>query len=288
MSQESMAAATSPQFLEENYSTLQADTELAEQEWQEISNAFAILEDYLDEDFHPLSPELFAPAATPFGPVLKYQALGIAGIWLNYYMGLIVTHRAHPSMPPAALIAAGISARKTSHFANDIGRIAAGIDPYLLQHTEIDPGLAAALVESCLALFVAGIQVRVSKHFPLLNLTMTLIHEQYQDASRRQWVVQRFSDIARLTGYKTATTFSQGCEAAWIKNAEMGKGPPYRRADDNSSFEGSGLKLPRVIDTIPASNASKLVVQRAERVHYALGLLSVEEDFEKLDLGQAG
>jgi hypothetical protein len=155
--------ATSRQNSEENHSISVADAEPVVEEWQDIRNAFGILEECFGIDFAPLGPELVARTATPFGPALQYRTYGIAGIWLNYYMGLIVAYRAHPTMPPAALMASGIAARQTSHFAHAIGCITAGISPDLSQQTEVNSSLAAVLIESCLALFVAGIQVRVSR-----------------------------------------------------------------------------------------------------------------------------
>ncbi|TVY32525.1 putative transcriptional regulatory protein, partial [Lachnellula occidentalis] len=79
----------------------------ADEEWQDIRNGFSILEDHFGEDFQALGPEFSAPIQTPFGPALQYRTYGIAGIWMNFYMALIACHRAHPSMPPAAMMAAG-------------------------------------------------------------------------------------------------------------------------------------------------------------------------------------
>ncbi len=45
-----------------------------------------------------------------FGPSRMYRTYSIAGIWMNYFMGLIALYRAHPSMPPIAMVAAGITA----------------------------------------------------------------------------------------------------------------------------------------------------------------------------------
>jgi hypothetical protein len=133
----------------------------AEDEWQEIRNAFSVREDHFGEDFQPLGEEFSTPISTPFGTALQYRTYGVAGIWLNYYMGLIVCHRAHPSMPPAAMAAAGLAARKTAYFANEIGRIAAGITGDLSLTTQVNPGVGAALIESSTCLFIAGVQVRL-------------------------------------------------------------------------------------------------------------------------------
>lgn len=131
----------------------------AEDEWQEIRNAFSVLEDHFGEDFQPLGEEFSIPISTPFGTALQYRTYGVAGVWLNYYMGLIACHRAHPSMPPAAMTAAGLAARKTAYFANEIGRIAAGITGDLSTITQVNPGVGAALIESSTCLFLAGVQV---------------------------------------------------------------------------------------------------------------------------------
>jgi hypothetical protein len=131
----------------------------AEEEWQEIRNAFSVIEDHFGDDFQALGSEFSTPIQTPFGLARQYRTYGIAGIWLNYYMALITCHRAHPSMPPAAMIASGVAARHTETFANEIGRIAAGIAPDCTTTAEVSPGVGAALIESTIAMFIAGVQV---------------------------------------------------------------------------------------------------------------------------------
>jgi hypothetical protein len=152
---------TSP---ESNQSSEDLDLEAkkleAEEEWHDIRNAFSILEDHFGNDFQELGPEFSAPIQTPFGPALQYRTYGIAGIWMNFYMALIVCHRAHPSMPPAAMMAAGIAAHQTASFANRLGRVAAGIAPDCARMQQVNPGVGAALIESSTCLFVSGIQVR--------------------------------------------------------------------------------------------------------------------------------
>jgi hypothetical protein len=129
------------------------------EEWKDMRNAFEILRHNFGEDFAALGPEFSAPIQTPFGPALQYRTYGIAGIWMNFYMGLIVCHRAHPSMPPAAMMAAGIAARETAVFANEIARIAAGICPDVETAAAVNPSVGAALMESSTCLFIAGVQV---------------------------------------------------------------------------------------------------------------------------------
>jgi hypothetical protein len=141
---------------------LQIQTQEAEEEWQDIRNTFTVLEEHFGEDFQALGPEFSTPVQTPFGEALQYRTFGIAGIWMHYYMALIVCHRAHPSMPPAAMMAAGISAQQTTFFANQLGRIAAGIAPDCSMTAQVNPSVGAALIESCTCLFVSGVQVSLS------------------------------------------------------------------------------------------------------------------------------
>ena len=63
-------------------------------------------------------------------------------------------------MPPVAMIAAGLSAKQTMPWALDIGRIAAGLHEDLGSVHAVSKPQAAALIESCLCLFVSSIQVR--------------------------------------------------------------------------------------------------------------------------------
>lgn len=137
----------------------------AEEEWQEIRNAFSILEDHFGDDFQALGSEFSTPIQTPFGTALQFRTYGIAGIWMNFYMALIVCQRVHPSMPPAAMMASGIAARQTTSFAHELGRIAAGIVPECYNGTtQVSPGVGAALIESSTCLFVAGVQVSSLTH----------------------------------------------------------------------------------------------------------------------------
>ncbi|KAF4626152.1 hypothetical protein G7Y89_g12008 [Cudoniella acicularis] len=244
----------------------------AEEEWYDIRNSFTILQDHFGEDFQPLGPDFQAPIQTPFGTALQYRKYGIAGIWMNYYMALIVCHRAHPSMPPAAMMAAGIAARQTANFANEVGRIAAGIAPDCVGITEVNPGVGAALMESSTCLFVAGVQ--------------------YQDPHQRAWTITRLRDIARLTGWQTAHAIVSGCEKSWIRTAELGKGPPYTRTSEEGAVPSIWRTSNRRIDTLVAAHGGgsggddekRLVIKGTDKVHYALGVLGMEQDFENLNL----
>lgn len=237
----------------------------AEDEWQEIRNMFAVLADHFGEDFQPLGPEFSSPIQTPFGPAHQYRTYGIAGIWMNYYMGLIACHRAHPDMPPAAMMAAGFAARQTASMANELGRVAAGIAPDCSMTTQVSPGVGAGLIESATCLFISGVQ--------------------YQDAGQRLWTINRLSDISRLTGWQTATAIATGCETSWVKAAEAGQGPPYTRVTEErmqKDIWANGRRVDRATQDRDGNN--QLVVSKTDRVFYALGVLGLEHDFENLDV----
>lgn len=109
--------------------------------------------------------------------------------------------------------------------------------------------------------------------------------------------MRRLHDIARLTGWQSARQIADGCESAWLKAAQLNKGPPYKRAPDvEALLPQSVWENPRRIDRrileLNSEQASKheerFVLTKSEQAHYALGLLSVEHDLERLDLREAG
>ncbi|EGO59891.1 hypothetical protein NEUTE1DRAFT_121594 [Neurospora tetrasperma FGSC 2508] len=222
-------------------------------EWDEIRSAFELFKSRLGPDFAPMGPDLATPEMTPFGPALMYRTYSIAGIWMNYYMGLIALQRAHPAMPPVAMIAAGMSAEKTAPWAYTVARIAAGLHE--------DTSHVSA----------------------------------FQEPPQRHWLISRLHDMARLTGWQSARQIADGCESGWMKAAEMGRGPPYRRLS-SSSFSGSSNSnflpiwmRPRRIDKKireEQAGENRLVLARTEHAHFALGLLSVEQDLDRLELSE--
>lgn len=133
--------------------------EAAIQEWEAIREAFETMKGYFGPGFQPLSSEYADRRDSPFGAVVQYRSYAVAGVWMNYYMGLIHLYRAHPRMPPAAMQAAAIAEQDTSTFANQIGRIAAGLSEDTAKLLDVNPLSAAAFIESSFCLFVAGVQV---------------------------------------------------------------------------------------------------------------------------------
>ncbi|ROT38628.1 hypothetical protein SODALDRAFT_276984 [Sodiomyces alkalinus F11] len=248
-------------------------TEAALLEWESIREAFAHLRSRFGPELEPLGAEYADRRDSPFGPTLQYRTFSVAGIWLNYYLGLIHLYRTHPMMPPAAMVAQGIQARHTEQYAREIGRIAAGLCDDLTSVTEISTLVGAALVESSLPLFVGGIQA--------------------QEAAQRHWLIRRLHDTARLTGWQSARQIAEGCESAWHKAAELGKGPPYTR-DPSLSRE-----IPKSVWDFPRKMASQseqlreetngeMVLLPSHRAFYAIGLISVEQELDKLELNDGG
>jgi len=92
-------------------------------------------------------------------------------------------------------------------------------------------------------------------------------------------------DVARLTGWQTALAIVTGCETSWVKVGEVGKGPPYTRTSEERVVPDiwhNARRLDRAL--MGVNDDERLVIARSDRVHYALGVLGVEEDFENLDL----
>jgi len=149
----------SPQSEGDEDGDLDAATQAALAEWEGIRQAFEVFRSSLGPEFQPLADEYSDRRDTPFGPAIQYRTYSVAGIWMNFNMGLICLYRAHPSMPPAAMMAAGRAARDTAPMARDIGRIAAGLSDEISNITEISTLVGAAFIESSFCLFVAGVQV---------------------------------------------------------------------------------------------------------------------------------
>lgn len=135
--------------------------QIALKEWEKICEAFEILQNHFGPEFKPLRAEYTDRRETPFGGTLQYRTFAVAGIWMNFYMGMIHLHRSHPSMPAAATQAAGKVARTTAEYATKIGQIAAGLSDDCSRMAEISTLLGAAFIESSFCLFVAAVQVRI-------------------------------------------------------------------------------------------------------------------------------
>jgi hypothetical protein len=282
---------------------LSAQTALALQEHASITAAFDLFAHLLSNpEYAPLNPDTTPPISTPFGPAIQYRTYPISCIWAFYNVGRILIHRLHPHMPPAAMVAAGVCAHLTHTYAQTIGRICAGLylpSTYSFQTSNLNPSLGSALMESSFSLFFAGIQ--------------------FQDAAQRGWTVSKLNDIARLTGWQTSASIAAGCEVCWERMGEMNKGPKYvptmargnkgdrpdgrtRRGDEIRErgagwggavkVEGSGRAQKRNAQ-VEADDEEPVMINHdrrfinvnpSARVHWALGILGLEDDMQKLDL----
>jgi hypothetical protein len=265
--------------------TLEDDTAAALKEHAEIVKAFDLFFNSLGESYQPLAADSCLPISTPFGPALQYRTYPIACVWAFYYVGRILIHRFQPHMPPAAMIAAGVTAHLTADYAQKVGRICGGLyypQQHSLQSGNLNPNLGAALMESTFCLLFAAVQ--------------------FQDAGQRGWTISKLRDIAQKTGWQTSAAIAAACEVSWQRMGEAGKGPPYIATMDgnnndirvrrkNRTTEG-GMKEEEeeVVEEehegpgLPRRDRNAIHMNQSTRVHWALGLLSVEKDIEKLNL----
>lgn len=265
--------------------SLEEETAKALAEHAEITKAFDLFSKSLGADFEPLSNS-DSPIATPFGPALVFRNVGIASIWAFYNVGRILLHRLHPEMPPAAMVSAGVTAHLTREYAQKVGKICAGLysNQRYVYGGALDPAFAGALMESSFSLLFAGVQ--------------------YTDAGQRGWTISKLQDIGRRCGWQTSNSISAACEITWERMGEAGRGPPYERTLDanahdvrvNGAFQRSST------ETTPTDNPSdpvadyesefvkhdRSLIDRSgsSRIHWALGLLSVEEDIQKMRMDE--
>lgn len=242
---------------------LELKTKAALQEWEQIRSALHHFKSTLGRDFQPLEERSFQ---TPFGPALIYRSYDISCFWSYYQLTMIVLARAHPDMPPHAQVAAGVAAHQTREFANDIGRAAAGIT--IPPEQEImSPRLMAAITDHALPMFFAGVQ--------------------YQSAHQRDWLVTRMYDVERRCGFASAGTMALGCQGAWLKAHEAGRGPPHelrfntQRADDplfRTSARDQGRSGPLEPEADDDTDRRLVKVKPQARMHWAIGILGEEDD----------
>ena len=241
---------------------LQAATASALEEWTQIRAALQTFESTLGTDFQPLSAEYHQPLWSPFGDALQYRSYDIGVISGLMYMAQIIAIRSHPHMPPATHMAAGVAAGQTAELANKIGRIAAGIVP-TPQNMPLNPSLGAALCEITMPLFFSGIT--------------------YTDPNQRRWLVERIADIEARTGWASTGMIGHGCETAWERAGQAGRGPPWTRMrtrpgsdDPRANRREASLDEP----STDLTDRRYVHVNPGTRLTWAMGLLAQEEDVE--------
>jgi hypothetical protein len=163
------------------------------------------------------------------------------------------------------MVATGVAAFQTKGWAKLIGRLCAGLQPTNSSTTAAQPSLGAALIESSLCLFFAGIQ--------------------YQDAGQRGWTITKLRDIARLTGWQSSRSYRFRMRDGMGQSGRGGQGPPYQRTmDPTSKDDGVAGRRPDLNGGPPRQQRSEVHHHQCQgEVHWALGLLSVEEDMQRIE-----
>ncbi|GMG28805.1 unnamed protein product [Aspergillus oryzae] len=240
----------------------------AEQEWESILAAFETFAHALGPYFRPLPSDSAPPISTVFGPALQYRTHTIAVIWGYYYIGRILLHRMHPCMPPAMMVAAGVAAPTTAEFSQIIGKIAAGIyypQLFNLEAGSLSPTLGSCLIEITVPIFFAAVQ--------------------FTDPPQREWTVAKLRTVSRLTGWKASDAILHGCESAWRAAAKQGRGPPYYPQDEAVAHQPPAWMSATESQTNENSER-RFVKVKPPYVHYAMGVLSLEDDMENLGINE--
>ncbi|KAI4657169.1 uncharacterized protein J4E79_007785 [Alternaria viburni] len=253
--------------------------EKAVSEWETIMDAHTSVLRVLEqsEGFAPLPEDTYPPPVpgtqaqdrgnmTPFGPAILHRSYDISILWGLAYLSKIILLRSHPGMPPAAQMAAGVCASVTAPYCMLIGRIWASVS--IPVTSDLSPFLGAVLTESTLSLFFAGIT--------------------FQDPRQREWLITRLLETDKKTGWASAGIIAKGCETAWEKAAEMGRGPPYKRrtkkvqpvdreeVETENNREGVKGKE-REEGRVQEIGETRFVV-KSQRPPWAMNLLGTEED----------
>ncbi|KAK0878413.1 hypothetical protein LTR87_007817 [Friedmanniomyces endolithicus] len=243
---------------------LQFSTEAAISEWARIRAALLDFSTRLGDAFKPLTDEYQPTLHTAFGNAIFYHSFDIGVLWAIYNMVMIITLRSHPHMPPAAHMAAGVASQQTLFYADQIGRIVAGIVPGPPDHP-LNPGLGAALCETCMPSFFAAVQ--------------------YSNPHQRHETVMRIYSIAQRTGWGTAELIASGCETAWVKSAAAGRGPPYARvvrsqhsSDPRLNGSWEHLDPNSRPDETDETDRRHVRAKPQARLNWAIGIMGTEED----------
>lgn len=264
--------------------SLEDETKSARAEHTAITKAFDLFHASLGPELQHVPLDCAQPSS-PFGAHLRYASPELACTWALYYAGRILLHRLHPDMPPAAMIAAGVTAHLTKIHAQSIGQICAGLIASIPAGgvgEPLSPRYAGALMELTFPVLFAGIQ--------------------YTDMSQRGWIISKLHDIAQMTGWSTTAAVAAACEISWERMGQAGKGPPYNRSLDrnnkdvrvNGHLRRLAPQLASALSDVESEHESQFVnhdrslISKSgpSRVHWAMGLLSVEEDVKKMNIGQ--
>ncbi|TKX26577.1 fungal specific transcription factor domain-containing protein 11 [Elsinoe australis] len=255
----------SPMMSPEHEQMLDFSTATAEaiSDWDDILAALNALVSMLGDWYQPLESEYHPAPNTPFGPGIIYKSLDVGCFWGFVNFAYILAHRSHPHMPPYSHMAAAIASSRTKQYANNIGRLAAGIMPPN-NGRPITPFMGAAMCDLCLPLFFTGVQL--------------------VDPHQRDWVITALFDIERRCAYETAGTIAHGCQTAWHKAGKAGRGPPYthryntKAADERQNGTWERIDPNVEPDQDDVTDRRFVHTKPAARLHWAMGILGTQED----------
>ncbi|KAK4208385.1 hypothetical protein QBC37DRAFT_78976 [Rhypophila decipiens] len=239
-----------------------------------LQQEFEDFKRHLGEEYEPLVDESFPVglALSSFGSSQQFRSYAVAGIWMNFYMGLIHLRQLELSLSHQETAAPELNERisqDTAQFVDHICQIAAGLMADMdVADSTATPAHAAALIESCVPLSIAGGKIT--------------------DMSKRDWVVQYLLDVEQLTGCQLATYAREACESCWVEMAASGWGPPYLKLEDSAASGTSSEKGRHNVggEIRNRSRASSVVYQ--DEQHDAPGLFALEGNLDKLNLTEGG
>ena len=183
----------------------------AVEDWNTLVDAIDMIEANLGGHYQPVSTDGNVTGHTPFGPNLIYASLDIACSWVLLYSIRIIVNRIHPNLPPHHHVAASLCANANRSLVELIGRACGGISAGQSE-TGLSIDTGAALIDCCIPLFVAGIQVVVPQ--------------------QRDWLVATLKRVETQCGFRTARSIMEGCSRCWVAMAKSGRGPPYEPGTD--------------------------------------------------------
>jgi hypothetical protein len=178
-------------------STIDPQTDMANQDWESLSNDFKTWKQAINE-IRSIRVEKNMP--TPFGPAIIYSDLRVAAAEMLYLAAMIHLSRAHPSTPSFAPGAIGATAQQNGPLVAEIMRIQEGLwDTFNFRHVGVEEDgrtvggdgravdhVVSALSNSAWPMLVGGVQVK--------------------DDGQRKWMKTRLCDIYELSGFATAVS----------------------------------------------------------------------------------
>lgn len=98
-------------------------------------------------------------------------------------------------------------------------------------------------------------------------------------------------DIVQLVGWKSGVQIANALEGGWTKMAQMGRGPPYTRAQDLGSLDPRPLPWlnPRRVDrfiVMGLGDEARVTLANPGRANLALGLIGIEDDLAVFQLDE--